>query len=584
MSQTAEHLNQIASLQATVSSLQIQLRNNSDQLERLSRLQNAIVMLYIEFKDRTNETIRRDPEEERAELLGESPLVVLDKLRASLRFLHAFKDDFERELRATIARHVSEKETTTKDLAVRLVASQERIKELTNQLHTLKRQQEDATQRERAIKTTAETKMAAMEEQLASMQGKLSEKTDQLQGMKELVAERDELLRNRDTRLSRISQLESQLQLNRLQSQFNLSKVQTASRQKISQLEKESLKFNRLEAENADMRERIRQLNIQVASYQANIQQKKVKSLMDTVTKREGEIETLKKIIATRDDQLRASESALAQLRIQMASLEQRASLLNNETLELIGVGGGPTTQEQRPTTSPSRMSQARSPSKPKAVHKDFPPEDGGISQQHLIITYKDRLKEKDLEIEELAKRVRRLLTLQHRSALSQRAWEEERSRLEKQVSSLRDEVTQLRKLLGNRSSAVPSGDETRLEDDAIRDIQNLRAFAMATSHAFNQLRASEKAPEIQFATGLQELEPIPDPRERPKTAGAPPKAPQRNTRDNMRSGVSPTSSPVRRPISAASSNRPGRGAGYGAGYMLGRNARPRTAYAFGVQ
>lgn len=137
-------------------------------------------------------------------------------------------------------------------------------------------------------------------------------------------------------------------------------------------------------------------------------------------------------------------------------------------------------------------------------------------SQQHIISSYKDKLKEKDLEIEELAKRVRRLLTLQHRSALSQRAWEEERTRLEKQISGLRDDVTQLRKIIGNKAMGqlTLSEDRQDAKDDAARDIQNLRAFAITTSHAFNQLQSGDKGVSNNFKRlNIQQLDPVIDPR-----------------------------------------------------------------------
>lgn len=176
-------------------------------------------------------------------------------------------------------------------------------------------------------------------------------------------------------------------------------------------------------------------------------------------------------------------------------------------------------------------------------------------------------------------------MTLQHRSALSQRAWEEERTRLEKQISGLRDDVTQLRKIIGNKAMGqlTLSEDRQDAKDDAARDIQNLRAFAITTSHAFNQLQSGDKGVSNNFKRlNIQQLDPVIDPRgSRPLTS-----RPISSGGAGSKSMVTEygASSPNRaRPVSAAQSNKTGRGAGYGRGTMLGRTARMGTTYNFGL-
>lgn len=589
-----DYLTKISALQANIGTLQAQLRQSTDQIERLHRLQSAIVGMYLEFKDRSHEdaSTRRNIDEEKAELLGESPLVILDKLRASLRVLLAFKEDFECELKAAISRQISEKDATAKDLSARLVAAQEKIRDLTSQLNNIRKYQEDSMDRERNIKKRADERNSQMETEIAQLKAKLDEKNTQIQGMKDLVAERDDLLRNRDTRLSRISQLESQLQLNRLQSQFDLSKVQTASRQKIIQLEKEALKFNRLEAENAELRERVRTMSTQLGSYQTNMQVKKTNSLEQELARCKQELEGYKSKLALKEERLRTTEANLAQSKLQVANLHQKISALAGDTTTSQPIQGKSTPKGN--TSSPVRGSMSARAAKQTRISPGIDttgdPHDvetsiAEASQQHIISSYKDKLKEKDLEIEELAKRVRRLLTLQHRSALSQRAWEEERTRLEKQISGLRDDVTQLRKIIGNKAMGqlTLSEDRQDAKDDAARDIQNLRAFAITTSHAFNQLQSGDKGVSNNFKRlNIQQLDPVIDPRgSRPLTS-----RPISSGGAGSKSMVTEygASSPNRaRPVSAAQSNKTGRGAGYGRGTMLGRTARMGTTYNFGL-
>lgn len=65
-----DYLTKISALQANIGTLQAQLRQSTDQIERLHRLQSAIVGMYLEFKDRSHEdaSTRRNIDE--AELWG----------------------------------------------------------------------------------------------------------------------------------------------------------------------------------------------------------------------------------------------------------------------------------------------------------------------------------------------------------------------------------------------------------------------------------------------------------------------------------------------------------------------------------
>lgn len=634
-----DYLSKIATLQTTVASLQLQLRHNADQLERLHRLQAAIVSMYVEFRDRSTEdsALRRGAEEERDELASESPLVILDRLRASLRVLLAFKEDFERELKTAVSRQVSEKDATARDLASRLASAQERIRELTTQVSSMRQYQEDAFGREKDLKRASAEHADRLDHEIGALTAKLDERTTQVQGMRTLIQERDDLIRNRDTRLARISQLESQLQLNRLQSQFDLAKVQTASRQRVSQLEKEARKFNRLESENQELRGEIRTLTEQVRSYNSNIRIKRQADTEARLGQALAEAERLRRVLAERDASLRAMEAAQLQSQTQLASLMQKVHVLTGakgaadspalsmsfsmqqstvSTVSAASPGAvAATAAALRPSSgragtpdsvghgvkrghanargaSPSRVMAAVTAAQQTAAstgaagaagtRKRGAAQTGDIASQHLISTYKDRIKEKDAEIEELAKRIRRLLTLQHRSALAQRAWEEERAKHETQIGALRDEVTQLRKRMGMTSewgaaadTAVHAYDEGGKED-ALRDLQNLRAFAMTTSAAYNQLLADKGKRDISFRrSDIYTLEPVTEPRlARMRNASSP---------EPLAPSMPATRRSIGRPVTASSTVKAGRGSGYGRGRMLGTGTKLGNTYTFGI-
>lgn len=81
-----------------------------ERLNRVEQIEEAIVKLYMEMKDRSTEIVKAindsskmiDDEKEKQRLRKESPLVVLDMLKGCLRTLLAFKEDYEDELKEQI--------------------------------------------------------------------------------------------------------------------------------------------------------------------------------------------------------------------------------------------------------------------------------------------------------------------------------------------------------------------------------------------------------------------------------------------------------------------------------------------------
>jgi hypothetical protein len=85
----------------------------NERLDRVETMEKSIANLYLEVHDRTSTDKRsqEEIEEERVQLRKKNPLVVLDQLRAHLRSLLAFRDDYENELKS----HVQKKRTETEE-------------------------------------------------------------------------------------------------------------------------------------------------------------------------------------------------------------------------------------------------------------------------------------------------------------------------------------------------------------------------------------------------------------------------------------------------------------------------------------
>lgn len=97
-----------------------------EKLSRVEQIEDAIIKLYLELKDRSYEVvgnvedIKEIEMREKEELKKENPLVILDRLKANLRTLLVFKDDYENELKDQIRRRKTEAEYKVEELKIKI--------------------------------------------------------------------------------------------------------------------------------------------------------------------------------------------------------------------------------------------------------------------------------------------------------------------------------------------------------------------------------------------------------------------------------------------------------------------------------
>ena len=96
----------------------------------------------------------------------------------------------------------------------------------------------------------------------------LMAKEEEISQMTSKIDEQELNLRHRDIRLMRIAQLETAIQSNKIQHQFDLQKLQARHVKTLKEFEKEIARFSKTEAENQAFRETLGVAEKKMKSFQ----------------------------------------------------------------------------------------------------------------------------------------------------------------------------------------------------------------------------------------------------------------------------------------------------------------------------
>ncbi|KAG9389490.1 Chromosome partition protein Smc [Carpediemonas membranifera] len=565
----------ITSLQRSVSSETERRNALQERIDRVDRIESAIIDLYLEMRDRStdNPDTTTDIEKDRLELRQKSPLVVLDMLRASLRVLLIFKEDFENELKDKLARRKDEVEQAKERL-------ENRNKELVDALQAAREAQEAA---ERALTKEREAHELAMfrsQEVLTSIRADnaeisrlLAEKEQEMAENNTQLESKERIIGEKDLKLMRVSQLESQIVVNKMQNKFDLAKVQASHVNSLKKFEHEVKKFSKTEAELERANQEIVLLKQQIKSYRSNVR-------MQKIAEAEKKAEEATKQVSSMRDKITVMQKELRQAKFNADSAQKKMIDLKTEYDKLYRA-----VESQRKVDARRETRQRSKSVKESAESNPF-----------YVEIYKNRLKEKEREVEEMAAKIRRLLAGQHRASMVHRAHETERRHLETELAEVRAKSAQSGSYLGRTTSRMAN---TMANDDVgrliernqeletqLQDYRNIKAVGVTTAKAYEQLIGETGSPRNRpraasamdvHRTPLQNAESYGSPGLSPNTIQAYTQGPMANSGAMGGSPGSAEFSPAPRPGSSLSGSRAdfrgSRAARYGRG-----SARPMSA------
>eukprot|EP00002_Diphylleia_rotans_P034941 TRINITY_DN7566_c0_g1_i3.p1 TRINITY_DN7566_c0_g1~~TRINITY_DN7566_c0_g1_i3.p1 ORF type:complete len:389 (+),score=108.11 TRINITY_DN7566_c0_g1_i3:48-1214(+) len=283
--------------QKQIDNLQAQKAQMTDKVERVEKIENAIIELFVDMKDRSMENpdapVNRARELE--DLRRSSPLIVLDLLRANLKTLLNFKLDYEKEVRGKT------KQEKVEDY--NQFELKNKVQELQADLHQTRMLLASTTDKltlaQSQLSKLAQTSAKTIEElqkdnlQLIEM---VRSKEEELSDLKEKCSVQDNEIRTMTIRLARIPQLEAQIQANLMQHQLETQKTQAQSVKTVKDMEARLQKLVKLENDNRELVERLTKADVELQSYKAHINTTKVKTMEQQTQRLESTVERLTQV------------------------------------------------------------------------------------------------------------------------------------------------------------------------------------------------------------------------------------------------------------------------------------------------
>lgn len=282
----------------TVKDLETRLFQMQEKLNNLDRIQNGIISILMEVKRRSDNTfmLDSDMESQREELRHSPPLVLLDSLRAQLRILLSLKDQKESILSKDLESTEAKQTALSREYSAAISAQEMEAHATVTRLKTLEGENTLLKARLKATMTEAQQLVETLRldnERLVKLNGQREDETMEL---RDRVATLEKALNEKDFRLIKISQLETQLQVDRMQHQFDIAKKQAQHMRTIEQYQKEVKHFASTQADNAALKRELTVMKSKLSSYDRNLLQMKLKeteSELERLTKRVGELEAI---------------------------------------------------------------------------------------------------------------------------------------------------------------------------------------------------------------------------------------------------------------------------------------------------
>jgi len=459
----------------------------ANRQSRMEKVEEAIILLYLEMRDRSTEVVRpndeqvrKDEEEkEKKKLRKEDPLVVIDKLKATLRTLLAFKEDFEEELKDQARRRKN--------------ATEEKLAELHKKLETIENEKDgfkDAAtkaiaMRDEAMNTKREIieesnhTILAMKRDINTMKDLLEKKESEISSLHMHLNERDVALRHREIQLMRVEQLKREIQKNQLKHQFELNKFRSAQKKCEHEIENQRKYQDKIDQERIENEQKLKQMGIQLSSYKVNANRQQVEEL-------ESENIRLENLVRKLTEELDETKRSFNRLDNKVTILQKENAEMKKKYQDIFEAHMKEKEKKQREELQ--KIKEEVQDELQKNIE----------SNPHVANFYRKKYKEKEKEVGELTKRVRRMILIEHKTNIQEKNYELERSRLQLEVASLKKALATQASPSPTKGAIVEGIDlsgmpEVNLKqknqelEEKLRDFENLKSASQTQAKLLKQ-------------------------------------------------------------------------------------------------
>jgi hypothetical protein len=448
------------------------------KLGRVEQIENGIFKLYLEMKQRSAEVVSNGNEDEDVvvlnvqELKKEDPLVLLDRLKVHLRTLLTFKDDYENELKDQLRRRKSEAELKLEQLKKRMVTLEKDTLLLKSNAEKAISIKDDALSKKQVISNESEKTIAALKSDHKEMMEMKANKEREINKLRSMLDRRDEILRHREIQMMKITQLQSQIEKNKTLHKLELNSMQSENNHVVKEKEKQLAFYNKVKAEKRELELYLRTLTTKLESYKLDANRCKYLELNE----RENKLE--KKVLEM--------ESNLDSARRELKTKETEVENLTRENQHLMKQYED---QSKKIRDSRIKTQQTADGKIKEAISKHY--SENMEKNPQLADYYKKKVKEKEKEIADLTKQVRKMILSDHSDTVVQKNYEME-------VFHLVSEIERLKRQAIARSSQADLEDKPEAQlrkrnqelEVVLQDYETIEREAKTQAVAYERLQS----------------------------------------------------------------------------------------------
>eukprot|EP00761_Pharyngomonas_kirbyi_P014900 gb/GECH01014931.1/.p1 GENE.gb/GECH01014931.1/~~gb/GECH01014931.1/.p1 ORF type:complete len:628 (+),score=191.10 gb/GECH01014931.1/:1-1884(+) len=498
--------NEIFEKDSQIEQKKTELEEMQNRLDSVDRIEAAIVNLYMEMQGRSYEEIKSNTdnsltefeqekdkearteelEQERERLRQRNPIVILSELSSNLRSLLEFKDRYENELKKEYDRVKTEEEKQVDVLKNKIEEMRNSIQEFVEKSEEANKKKEEAEQSKRLLESESEDMIASIRKANAELREVSNKKHQEEQDLQDMIDHRDKILREKEIRMMRITQLQSQMQKNKSNHERDLKAHQESNEKTLHKFENKLANITKLQAEKKEKEDILKSLDVQLASFQHDTNLRDIKE-------NEENIEMLSRKLTLKQQEL--------------SRLKERAQQVEDEESQL----GEQNKEMQKSLHEISKAAKTEKKvhqrQKERAFREKVEKEHHELAERNPYVVgfYKQRLREKEKQKDDLTKRVRRMILAEHRDSIMDKNFQLERTQLLGELTTRKKEVPHIQRLGMNDNQWEPTMRD-RITDTQFReaerdnenksrethDITILKSKAQTTATAYNRMLKSD--------------------------------------------------------------------------------------------
>ena len=300
----------------------------------------------------------------------------------------------------------------------------------------------------------------------------LSKKEQEIDKLHEMIDRRDSILRHREVQMMKITQLESKIKNDKTKHQFDINREKSEKYQVMKKYDNDINFYQKLESDKKEMEQDLTKMRDEVRSLKTNASREKVQQLTEANIKLQEKVNKL-------TEELNQCQSEARSMKIQVSNLRRSQVEMKQQYLTIFNAN----TDEKK-----KRKAQEEATLRDQ-IERHF--HDNAERNPQLASYYKKKLKEKEKEVEELNKRVKRMILHQNRETQVEENFHREKTQLI-------GELTQLRKQLPNvypdEFSSIANenllSQRNAFLEEKLRDYENLQVItkSQTVSRVFRNL------------------------------------------------------------------------------------------------